>query len=94
VPVIITQPQNETVASGSSGILTVTASGPSLTYAWYQGPVLDFTHPVGGSAPSLATPAIVAPTQFWVRITNPCGEARSVSVTVSPATGRRRSVRR
>jgi Ig-like domain CHU_C associated/Dual-action HEIGH metallo-peptidase len=93
-PVIITQPQNQTVASGSSAIVTVTASGPSLTYAWYQGQVFDFTHPVGGSAPSLATPAITAPTQFWVRITNPCGDVRSVAATVSPATGRRRSVRR
>lgn len=93
-PVIITQPQNETVVSGSSAIVTVTASGPSLTYAWYQGQVFDFTHPVGGSAPSLATPAITAPTEFWVRITNPCGIVSSVAATVSPATGRRRSVRR
>jgi hypothetical protein len=93
-PVITVQPQNQTVSSGASAIITVTATGPSLTYAWYQGPVLDFTHPVGGSAPALSTPAITASTEFWVRITNPCGEARSVAATVSPVTGRRRSVRR
>ncbi|HEY8713365.1 MAG TPA: hypothetical protein VIM68_10875, partial [Thermoanaerobaculia bacterium] len=93
-PVITAQPQNQSVATGSSAILTVGAAGPSLTYAWYQGAVLDFTHPVGTSSPSLSTPAITAPTPFWVRITNPCGEARSVAATVSPGTGKRRSVRR
>jgi hypothetical protein len=93
-PLITTQPRDQTVSAGTSTIITVSASGPSLTYAWYQGPVLDFTHPVGGSAPALSTPTITAATQFWVRITNPCGEARSVAATVTPATGRRRSVRR
>lgn len=93
-PVINGQPQSQTVAAGTSAILTVTASGPSLNYSWYQGPVLDFTHPVGGSGPALATPIITAPAQFWVRVTNPCGDVKSVAATVSPATGRRRSVRR
>jgi len=93
-PVITVQPQNQSVASGSSAVLTVVATGPSLTYAWYQGSVLDFTHPVGASNPSLSTPAITAATSFWVHITNPCGDARSVTATVSPGTGKRRSVRR
>jgi Ig-like domain-containing protein/dual-action HEIGH metallo-peptidase len=93
-PSISVQPQSQTVAAGTNAILSVTASGPSLTYAWYQGPVLDFTHPVGGSGPALATPVITSSTQFWVRITNPCGDVRSTAATVSPATGRRRSVRR
>ncbi len=93
-PVINVQPQSQTVAAGTSAILTVDARGPSLTYAWYQGPVLDFTHPVGGSSPALATPPITAATQFWVRVTNPCGDVKSAAATVSPATGRRRAVRR
>lgn len=93
-PVITVQPPDQSVVRGTSAIVNVVANGPSLTYAWYQGPVLDFTRPFGGSAPAVATPLITEPTQFWVRVTNPCGEARSVAATVSPAIARRRSVRR
>jgi len=93
-PAIVAQPQSQNVAKGTSALLTVTATGPSLTYAWYQGTVLDFTHPVGTSSPSLSTPAINEATPFWVRITNQCGEARSLTATVSPGTSKRRSVRR
>lgn len=93
-PVIAVQPQNQTVLINSTAILTVGASGPSLTYRWYQGPVFDFTKPIGGSAPSLATNPINEPTEFWVLIQNPCGTASSVAATVSPSNPRRRAVGR
>ena len=41
-PAIVAQPQSQNVAKGTSALLTVTATGPSLTYAWYQGTVLDY----------------------------------------------------
>ena len=93
-PVISLEPADTSVAPGTAALLTVVVSGPSLTYAWYQGQVLDFTHPVGRSSPSLETPAITTVTQFWVRITNPCGAANSVAATVNPSAGvRRRAVK-
>jgi len=88
--VILTQPQDQIVAPGSTAILSVVAAGTSLSYQWYQGPVFDFSKPVGGSASTLVTPAITAPTQFWVRVTTPCGGADSIAVTVSPIAPLRR----
>jgi hypothetical protein len=81
---ITTQPQDQIVGSGGSAVLSIAATGTSLTYQWYVGPVFDFSHPTGGSAPMLITPAVTAPTQFWVRVTSPCGNANSIAVTVSP----------
>ena len=89
-PAIATQPRDQSVASGSTAIVSVSATGPSLTYQWYQGPLFDFTHPIGGSAPSVLTPAISTATQFWVRITNPCGSINSAVATVSVAIPSRR----
>lgn len=93
-PAIAVQPHDQSVASGSIAIVSAGATGPSLTYQWYQGPLFDFTHPLGGSAPSVVTPAITGATQFWVRITSPCGSVDSTVATVSVATvARRRAVR-
>lgn len=89
-PVITAQPQPQTVPPGSSTILTVSATGPSLSYRWYRGPLFDFSHPLAGNSPSVATGPVTEPTQFWVRIENPCGTAQSVAVTVSPGGSRRR----
>jgi len=89
---IVSNPADQQVPLGGSAILNVVATGTSLVYAWYQGPVFDFTKPVGGSAPVLVTPPITAPTQYWVRVSDGCGNSvNSVAVTVSPAMRRRPS---
>ncbi len=89
---IVAQPASETVPAGSSAMLTVIATGTSLTYQWYQGAVLDFTHPVGGSSPTLVTAPVTAATQYWVRVSTPCGHAvNSIAVTVQPSSRRRPS---
>ena len=90
-PSIVSQPADQSVASGSSAILHLGVSGTSLQYQWYEGALLDFTRPVGGSSPSLMTPPITAPAQFWVHVTSPCGNVNSAAVTVSPAARRRPS---
>ncbi len=93
-PAIAVQPQNQSVTTGSTAIVSINVTGSSLSYQWYQGAFLDFTHPLGGNAPSVLTPAITATAQFWVRITSPCGNVDStvamVSVAVQP---RRRAAR-
>ena len=85
-PAIAVQPRDQSVASGSTAIVSVIATGPSLNYQWYQGPLFDFTHPTGGNAPSVLTGAITSPAQFWVRITSPCGSVNSAVATVSVST--------
>jgi hypothetical protein len=91
-PSITTQPAPVIVASGASATLSVNATGTSLTYNWYEGPVFDFTKPVGVTGPVLVTSAITAPTQFWVRITNNCGAINSVAANVSVISGKHRGV--
>lgn len=91
-PAILTQPKDTNVTPGASATLNVTATGTSLSYVWYQGQVFDFTHPVGVAGPVLVTGPITSTTQYWVRITNNCGSANSVSATVAPVMGRHRGV--
>jgi hypothetical protein len=88
--VILAQPTDQTVNAGSAATLNVVANGTSLVYQWYQGPVFDFTKPVGGSSPTFITPPLTTSTQFWLRITSPCGSVNSVTVTVSALTPPRR----
>jgi hypothetical protein len=94
-PTIISQPQNQSVASGSNAVVSIIAIGASLSFQWYQGAFLDFTHPIGGNAPSVFVPSITTPSQFWVRIGGPCGSVDSSVATISVATApRRRAVGR
>lgn len=81
-PLIIVQPKDAAVVTGEPAELKVVASGASLSYQWYQGPVFDFTHPIAGSSPDILTPPVTAATQFWVRVSSPCGNANSVAVNV------------
>ena len=60
-PSIASQPRDQSVGSGTNAIVSVVATGPSLNYQWYQGSLFDFTHPLGGNAPSVYTPAITTP---------------------------------
>jgi hypothetical protein len=94
-PSIVSQPQNQSVAAGSNAVVSIIATGASLTFQWYQGPYLDFTHPIGGNAPSVFVASITTPTQLWVRIGGPCGSVDSSVATVTVATSpRRRAVGR
>jgi hypothetical protein len=89
--VIVQQPSNQMVAGGATAILRIGATGTSLIYQWYQGPVLDFSRAVGGSSPTLVIPAVTTATQYWVRVSTPCGSVNSIGVTVSPLARRRPS---
>ena len=89
-PVITRQPRDVAVSSGGSALVTVTATGTSLEYRWYQGQIFDFTKPVGGSLPTLYVAGVTTPTPYWVRITNSCGSVNSTAATVAPAAPSRR----
>jgi formylglycine-generating enzyme required for sulfatase activity len=82
-PTITTQPASQTIASGSTTTLTVTASGPSpLTYQWYRGAVGTTTTPVGTNSASFTTPTLSDTTSYWVRVSNSAGSVNSTLTTV------------
>lgn len=85
-PVVVTPPAAAMVNSGATATLSVAVTGTSLTFQWYEGPLFDFTHPLGGSAPSFVTPGITVPEQFWVHISGACGSANTIPATVTPET--------
>ena len=61
-PSITTQPASQTITSGQTATLTVTASGTApLSYQWYQGTSGTTTTPVGANAASFTTPALRRP---------------------------------
>src|SRR5258705_3128993 len=76
-PVIVTQPQDQTVELGTRATFSVTATGTApLTYRWYSNNVLIVTV----SAPSYQTPpATVAMdgVEYYVTVSNRLGLARS-----------------
>jgi hypothetical protein len=89
-PLITAQPRDVAVTAGTAATLSIGVTGTSLMFQWYEGPVLDFTHPVGGSAPAFVTPPVNAATQYWVRVTNACGSANSSAAAVTVAAGGKR----
>ena len=82
-PTIATQPQSQTIFSGQTADLSVVASGSNLSYQWYQGDSGDISTPVGTDSASFTTPALTADTSYWVRVSNPGGNADSDTATVT-----------
>ena len=87
-PQITTQPQSQTIQSGQSTTLSVTAQGTTLSYQWYMGFSPNTSNPINGAtSSSYRTPALTQTTSYWVRVSNSCGSANSntATITVSPA---------
>jgi len=88
-PAITSQPEGTTVTVGGQATLTVVASGSQpFAYQWYEGSSGATADPVAGAtSASFTTPPLDATTSYWVRVSNACGTADSVTatVTVSPA---------
>jgi hypothetical protein len=84
-PTISNQPAAQTVTSGQTATLSVTAAGTGpLVYQWYQGSSSDTSHPMpGATTSSLTTPALAATTSYWVRVGNSAGTVDSAAATVT-----------
>jgi PKD repeat protein len=83
-PTITEHPHDWTISGGLTATLAVTASSSAaLSYQWYQGTTGDTAHPVGSNSSSFTTPALVASTSYWVRVSNPCGWADSATAAVA-----------
>lgn len=79
------QPQSTTVNRGSTAKLSVSAFGTNaFRYQWYMGHSGSTAFPVQGATSStFTTPAINGPTEFWVRVSNPCGSVDSQTAVVN-----------
>jgi hypothetical protein len=86
-PVIITAPPagQSWVSPGVRVTLQVVASGSEpLGYQWCQGAAPDTSAPVPFSNRSTyTTPSLTQSAQYWVRATNPCGQADSPTATIT-----------
>ena len=88
-PSITTQPQGQTIQSGQTATLSVSASGtPPLNYQWYRGSSGDTSSPVGTNSSSYTTPALTQTTSYWVRVSQTCSSAtvnsNTATITVNP----------
>ena len=84
-PSITGQPQSQTISSGQSASLSVTATGDApLSYQWYQGTSGSTGSPIAGAtSSSYTTPALTATASYWVLVSNGCGNANSVTATIT-----------
>jgi hypothetical protein len=80
---ITEQPQAQTINSGQTAGLSVTATGTSLTYQWYQGSSGSGTQIDGATSSSYTTPALTTTTQYWVRVSGGSGSVDSDTATVT-----------
>ena len=91
-PGITAQPQSVTINFGASTTLSVAATGTNPHFTWFQGATGQTTTPVGTDSANFTTPVLTSDTQFWVHVTNDCGDASSSTATVTVKPGRRRTV--
>jgi hypothetical protein len=82
-PQITGQPRPAQVTAGSPATLSVTATGTSLSYTWYQGNAPSTASPVPGGTSTSITVTPDATTGYWVRVANACGSANSVTAVVT-----------
>ena len=83
-PAITSQPQNQTIGSGTTASLDVIATGTApLTYQWYLGTSGVTTSPIAGATgSSYTTQALTSATSYWVRVSNTAGSVDSSTATI------------
>jgi hypothetical protein len=84
-PTITTHPASQTIVSGSTATLTVSATGTTpFTYQWYRGQSGDTSSAMAGATnAAYTTPALTITTSYWVRVSNACGQANSNTATIT-----------
>src|SRR5258708_6231711 len=72
-------PVSQTNASGTTAQLSVTATGTSLTYQWYDGA----TTIMGATSFLYMTPTLTPSHTYHVVVTNGCGTAMSANASIT-----------
>ncbi len=84
-PIIVEQPQDQSVDAGDSVTVFVVATGTApLTYQWFLGLSGDESQPIDGATSSVYTTLPLAAGSYdgWVKISNACGSANSLTVSI------------
>lgn len=85
-PLVVTQPQPQSIAGGQSATLSVTPGGTGpFFYQWYRGSSGNTFDPIAGATSSTYNtgPLGRGAHDFWVRVSNYGGIANSAAATVS-----------
>src|SRR5204863_309928 len=78
---IAPQPASQSIASGVSATLSVSAAGTApLTFQWYSGALAPIA---GATSSSFATPPLTNTTSYWVRVSNSAGSVDSATATIT-----------
>jgi hypothetical protein len=91
-PQVVEQPKSQETVSGTTVMLVVVTTDPTASVAWFQGAPGDISAPAG-SGPAITTPVLTQTTQFWARVTGPCGVTDTNAATITVHSARRRAVR-
>lgn len=88
VPSIVTDPASQSILSGQTANMSVSASGAgTLSYQWYRGVSGNTLNPIAGAVSSTyTTPPLTTTTSYWVRVTNDCGSVDSATATITVCT--------
>jgi YD repeat-containing protein len=82
-PAISSHPASRSITSGMQVTLTVTATGDTPTFQWYQGFSPNTASLMQGQTGSSLVVAPTTTSNYWVRVTNDCGTANSNTATVT-----------
>jgi hypothetical protein len=80
-PTITTQPISYVRTPGQPTTLSVAAS-QGVSYQWYQGTAPSTASPISGANGTTLPVSPQSTTSYWVRVTNGCGTADSVTATI------------
>lgn len=81
------QPKSQTVAAGEQATLSVTVDGGTqpFAYQWFFGPCCSTRFPILDATNSTyTTPPVTRVLQYWVRVSNGCGDRASRTATIVP----------
>lgn len=81
------QPASQIVTAGERATLSVTVDGGTqpYSYQWYLGPSGSTRFPIlDATGPSYTTPPVNRVLQYWVRVSNGCGDRDSWTATITP----------
>ena len=90
-PRIVEQPKDQQAAAGTTVRLIVGIGDPNVSVTWFQGASGNTSAPVG-SGLAITSPVLTQTTQFWARVTGPCGSVDSDAATITVKIARRRSI--
>jgi YD repeat-containing protein len=81
-PAVTNLTKTSNSAIGSSGTLTVTATGTNLAYQWYKGQSGDTSRIIAGATSSSYTFTLQSSEYYWVRVTSSCNASAANSAAL------------